>query len=498
MNGFTKRLFGSGVRHYWAIGLVASFQIFLFCGYHYERWYKSMLPLNSPRARIGEGLIIRCDGLGYYAWLRSPVIDGDWSFDNEFDDFNITDNAVPGPLQRTELGRRANPWSVGPACVWAITIVPGHLLVSLSQPAGLPWPADGYSLPYQLIVGVTTLLLSIVGLCFLFGICRQFADPARAALAAGLMTLGTTIVYYGSIEVSMAHGVATAAVSVLVYSWASTFGSLSPRRWFLIGVLLGLVALFRWQLITLAVLPAGEAAWNTFARQSRSWREQRKLFGGICVAMLGATLAFSPQMIAWRMVFGNWIASPIRTSPHWMSPAFFQVLFAQDRGFFYWTPLTLIACLGFLVPLVGRGDKSADNGASAVPKLTLLLAAFLFHLYVLASVWGGFVYLGAAYGFRHLTESVVLLAPGLAVLLARMPARAFPWLAALCCLVTLWNLILLCQYRNYYIPSDAGMDPAELLANTMRLIRRKRLLLLGQAVIVPILLWLLVGRTSRK
>jgi hypothetical protein len=78
-----------------------------------------------------------------------------------------------------------------------------------------------------------------------------------------------------------------------------------------------------------------------------------------------------------------------------------------------------------------------------------------------------------------------------------MPARAFPWLAALCCLVTLWNLILLCQYRNYYIPSDAGMDPAELLANTMRLIRRKRLLLLGQAVIVPILLWLLVGRQTK-
>ena len=77
MKGFTSRLFRPGVRHYWAIAVVALFQIYLFCGYHYERWYKSMVPLNSPRARTGEGFIIRCDGLGYYAWLRSLVIDGD-------------------------------------------------------------------------------------------------------------------------------------------------------------------------------------------------------------------------------------------------------------------------------------------------------------------------------------------------------------------------------------------------------------------------------------
>src|SRR5262249_9348024 len=161
-----------GAPHRLALIIVAAFEIYLFWSYHSDRWYKSLLPLDSPRARLGEGLVIRCDGLGYYAWLRSLLIDGDCSFDNEFDDFNGNQNAVPPSSFRTELGRRANLWSVGPACVWALTVVPGHLFVSAMQGSGLPWPADGYSLPYQLIVGLSTLAIAIVGLVFLYGLCR--------------------------------------------------------------------------------------------------------------------------------------------------------------------------------------------------------------------------------------------------------------------------------------------------------------------------------------
>ncbi len=33
-------------------------------------------------------MVVRGDGVGYYAWLRSPLLDGDWQFDNEYDDLN--------------------------------------------------------------------------------------------------------------------------------------------------------------------------------------------------------------------------------------------------------------------------------------------------------------------------------------------------------------------------------------------------------------------------
>jgi hypothetical protein len=501
LHGLVGGLLGPKVRHCWALALVALVEIYLFCGFHHDRWYKSLAALGRPRARTGEGLVIRCDGLGYYAWLRSTLIDGDWSFDNEFDEFNVTDDWVPYPWQRTELGRRANPWSVGPACFWAMTVVPGHFLISSSQAAGHSWPADGYSLPYQLLVGVSTLLLSIVGLGFLYAICCQFADCRRAAVTAGLLTLGTTIVYYSAIEVSMAHGIATAAVAIFVFYWMRSYASLRVRRWLLVGMLLGAVTLIRWQLATLAVLPVGEVAWNLLCKQNSVPRERGQLLLAFASAVAAATLAFSPQLIAWRIVYGQWLASPIPISHNWLRPAPWQVLFSQDRGFFYWTPLPLLACLGYFFFVVRRRRKSAmivsvDHTLPA--KLFLLISAFAIQVYVLASVWGPGVYLGAAYGFRHLTESVVLLAPGLALLFQRVPARAYAWLAALCCLVAAWNLTLLCQYRYSYIPPALGVDPAEMLANALRLIQRKRLLLVGQILMGPLLLWLLAGTLPQE
>src|SRR5262245_31515668 len=96
---------------------------------HLRMMNNRQLRAAGPGERFGIGLVIRNEGLGYYAWLRSLLIDGDWQFDNEFDEFNPTHQGVPP--DRTPAGRRANPWSVGPACVWAIPITLCHGLVSV-------------------------------------------------------------------------------------------------------------------------------------------------------------------------------------------------------------------------------------------------------------------------------------------------------------------------------------------------------------------------------
>src|SRR5437870_2726613 len=158
------------------LAVVLVVELALFAGHHWERWTKAILRLEDPRAQSGEGLVIRCDGLGYYAWLRSLLIDGDLSFDNEFDEHNVIGDYVP---------------------------------------------------------------------------------PAPLAVAS--LTLGTPIVYYSAIEVSMAHGIATAALASFICYWLKSYGSDRMRRWVLAGFLLGLAGLMRWQLLGFAVLLAGEA-----------------------------------------------------------------------------------------------------------------------------------------------------------------------------------------------------------------------------------------------
>jgi hypothetical protein len=487
------------------LAVVVLVELILFTGYFQERWLKGLVPLGEPRARAGEGLIIRSDGLGYYAWLRSLLFDGDWSFDNEFDEHNILGDYVPPRTERTAVDRRPNPWSIGPACVWAVLVVPGHFVLH-AVGAG---PADGYALPYQLLVGAATLLASFGGLGFVYGIARRYAAPGPAALTAAFLTLGTGLVYYNTLEPTMAHGIGTAAVAGLVWYWLRTYGSRRPGRWLLVGVLLGLVMLVRWQLATLVVLPVGEVFLHALAGLKAaghdSYQPEARARGFPSLALragegqlglrylalllltaLGTAAGFAPQMFAWHCVYGDWLVAPMAVAHNWLHPAWWHVLATPDRGLFYWTPLCLLAVLGAL-----RGLR--EDGP-----LVLLGLAFALQVYALASVWGTGVYLGVAFGFRQLTEAVVLLTPGLALLLGRTSPRGLWWLGLLGCGLVLWNLLLLCQYRYGLVPANAGVEPATLLANVGRLVVRKRLLLVGQVLLGPLLLGLYLGRLVQR
>jgi hypothetical protein len=488
------------VRAICGVLIVGLLELALFIDYLEHRYQTLLVASGKQSTFAAEGLVIRSDGLGYYAWLGSLLIDHDWSFDNEFDNHSVPGSYVPPRTYRTALGRRANQWSIGPACIWATTVGPGHFALSAVGNQGQGWPRDGYSLPYQLLVGVTTLLVSFIGLGLVFGICRQVAGTAEASLAASLVTLGTSIVYYNTIEGSMAHGIGTVFLASLVFFWIKTYGSLSPKRWLALGALVGATALMRWQLATFAILPLGEGilqCWreDSGRRDNTLWRT---VFG-LTLAALGASVAFIPQLIAWHYVYGAWLINPVpQVDAHWFSPSFWQVLASQDRSFFYWTPTTLLAFLGYISLLV-----TMKSPASSKEPMSLLFGAFLLQVYVLSSVWGagpvlaetgnpGGVFLGNAFGFRHLTESVVVLAPGLAYLLRR-GKRLLSWgLCALAYLLVVWNLLLLYQYCWCMLPSNAGASPGILLTNAYRVIRNDPVLCMP-VFVVPGLICLVLN-----
>jgi hypothetical protein len=422
---------------------------------HLSGQYTQAKRFASATSSPGEGMVIRGDGLGYYAWLRSPLVDGDWAFENEFDQHNATRSGVPGPEERTPIGRRANPWPVGPACVWAVVVVPGHFVLRELGLGGW-WIADGYTLPYQCMVGATTLALALLTLVLLFRIGRRFAAPGPAALAAALVTLASPFICYGTVETSMGHGPGTAALALAVWVWLRGFGGLGPGRWLLTGALIGVTAMMRLQLATYALLPAGEAAW--LAWRARSLRPAGLLF----VSAAGVVVGFTPQLVAWKVVYGSWLVEPMPLARNWLAPNLSSVLLSTDRGFFYWTPIALVGCWG-LARAAGRRCPRAE--------LVILVAALAAQVYSLAAIRGQGVFLGAAYGFRQLTEACVVLAPGLAVLLDS-PGR-YRQLGIVGCVLVAWNLLLIGAYRQDILPTGSGAEPAELLAAVGRFAMRR-------------------------
>jgi hypothetical protein len=395
------------------------------------------------------------DCVGYYAWLRSPLIDGNFHFHTAF---------TPA-FPVTATGHRPNPWPVGPAIAWAPAVVPVHLVLrGLGRHS--PWPADGYSPPYQLAVGGTTLALALLTLVLAYRIGRRFAGPGAAAAAAALVTLGTPVVAYGAVEVSMAHGPATAALALFVFFWLRTFGGTGTGRWAGLGCLLGLAGLMRWQLLTFAVLPALEAV--LLASRADGWPARVGIAVRLAVAGLSAVVVFTPQFVVKQIVYGHPLGGLHGTASNWHNPSLWAVLLSTDRGLFYWTPLTLPALAG-LVYLAFRAQR---------PAVTILAAAVVVQVYTVSALLGREVFLGWSFGFRLLTETCVLLAPGAAVLFDGAGPRTARGVAVVGSLLVGWNLLLLGVYRHCE-GGVYGGDPAAVLAMVQRYVRHRPLEGLG-------------------
>lgn len=394
------------------------------------------------------------DSMGYYAWLRSPLIDGDFRFDNEF---APTFARVPGseaafPL--TATGHRHNPWPVGPAIAWAPAVAKVHVVLRALGDRS-PWPADGFSPPYQLAVGLTTLALCLVALGLSYRIARRFAGPTPAAVAAALAILATPVVCYGAVEVSLSHGPASAALALYVFVWLKTFGSTRPGRWAAVGGLLGLAALMRWQLSTFALLPAFEAAW--LASRTTDWRQRVGLAARLALAAAASVVVFTPHFAARQVVFGHPLGGMHKTAQNWFDPSLWAVLGSTEKSLCYWTPVALPALVG-LAYLAVRSGRAAG---------AMLAAAVAVQVYAVAAILGGEAYLGWAFGFRFLTETCVLLAPGLAVLFARVGPCGGRRLAVVAGLLVWWNLMLLGGFRHH-TGCPSGGTPVEMLEMVYR------------------------------
>src|SRR5687768_6099353 len=132
---------------------------------------------------------LRGDGNGYYEWLRSPALDRDADFGNEYlrADPSFRAGFVdaagnPTREMTTPIGRAENQWSIGPAILWLPFFAVAHALAL----AGMGTP-DGYSPIYLWLVAAGSALYGCAALALGVSLTRrlaasQWAIPAAIAL----------------------------------------------------------------------------------------------------------------------------------------------------------------------------------------------------------------------------------------------------------------------------------------------------------------------------
>jgi hypothetical protein len=226
---------------------------------------------------------------------------------------------------------------------------------------------------------------------------------ANTALAAGIVLLfATPLIYLVVYQSIWSHLLAFLLVSTFVYYWYSTQSEISTKKYIVLGLLLGLNFLVRWQncLLIIFLLP------DFLSLLSK--RSSLKYYFYFAFSFLIAAL---PQFLAWKIIYGHFFLKPPSNSPfsHAFNPAIFSFLASPHYGMLAWTPLYIVALIGLVL------------FAKKYPRLGWLIFIFIIlEIYVNSGVedwWGGG---GGSFGARRMLDYSVFYALGLAYLIEKI------------------------------------------------------------------------------
>ena len=298
-------------------------------------------------------------------------------------------------------------------------------------------PADGYSKPYIMAVCLASACYTLLGLLLSYRLARRWSGEWAATLATLTIWLASPLVFYTYVQMPWSHGASFAMVALFLTLWvgpdqeralAQRATQRSLRRWLALGLVGGLMTLSREQLGLFLLLPALEsvvAYWHLF--RQRQWPTAGRLLARHTLFLVLFVLALLPQLLVYQTLYGQPRPSgTVSGKLGLISYHFWDTLFDPERGAFLWSPILLIALLGF-------GWLWPRQRALAV----LLLLGFVAQTYI-NGAFGSTWHLRGSFGFRRLIECTPIFIIGLAVLLQQLKLPRWS-VALLALLFVFWN-----------------------------------------------------------
>ena len=426
------------------------------------------LPLVNP--------IVHGDGVGYYAYVRAPLIQRNLRFEEDWRHANLNfseSRTLPGgqllPSEYTPTGYVSNLFSVGPAVLWAPFLLVAHGFVLLATALGAHIPADGFSFPYLLAMALGTAIYGFLGLLFSYFLARRYIEDRWAFLATVGIWWASSLPVYMYFNPAWSHAHSAFAVALFLWYWDRTRYSRSTIQWILLGLLAGLMIDVYFPNGVFLLLPLIESILLYW----KSWKEKTPgglghLFLQNAIFSFAAIFVFLPTLVTRAIIFGG----PFRFGSYtllpwdWTAPNWRSVLFSSEHGLFSWTPILALSIVGlFFAPRPARTVTLYMGGAAA---------AFY---YVISSYpyWHGL----ASFGNRFFISLTPIFVFGLALLLhracqtIRSPRRAFAAAALPVFLLVLWNLGFIFQWGAHLVPPRGPISFSEMIHNQFFVVPRR-------------------------
>lgn len=321
----------------------------------------------------------------------------------------------------------------------------GHIAAKLAS-----YPADGFSLPYQLAIFWGGILCAIAGAIFLMKVLIRFFDDKVTAVVLAVVLLGSNYFYYAAVENAMPHNYIFTLYAVLLYACMKWHERHRMKFSLMMALSIGLAILIRPTEILVVIVPLLWGVYNFDTLKIKfSLLLQYRWQIVVMVLIIGAIGCI--QLAYWKYASGKWLYYSYAENLHldFKHPHIISGLFSFRKGWFIHTPLMMLAFPALFITY-GR-----------MKEIFLAIFAFtILHIYIIFSwpVW----WYGGSFGCRPMIHAYPLLAISFGALFAYFFRSKFKipiyWLAAaVISFLIFLNLFQSWQYANKFF-SPEGLN----------------------------------------
>jgi len=378
---------------------------------------------------------LEADAKGYYAYLPAVIVYQDFNFGffEEIQNVKYKHNGSDYDYRIPIKGTYINKYYCGTALVSAPFYLIAHWLSSIWG-----FDIDGYSFLYMITQTIAALFYGILGLFFIIRLMEIYRiSDINISISIIAIFFGSNLFYYTVGELGMSHVYSFAFISTFLYSAKRFFDSSQFKYMIISAIVLGVITLIRpVNILIVLILPFLAGDLNSLQSSVKSLLLNKRT---VVISMLLFLLVISFQLVIYKIQTGSFFIYSYRHEGfNFLNPEIFNFLFSYQKGLFVYTPIYLIALLGFF-PLFQEKRFQAYC-------LLFFLAVIT---YILSSWWCWF------YGGSFSTRVFVEYLPLFALLIGFGLQWARNWIFK-GYVLSIFLVIVLCQiqtfqYRYYQI-----------------------------------------------
>jgi len=370
------------------------------------------------------------DALGYYyltpgIYIYHDIKKLDWLMEIDTK-YELSGDSMYQISKHKKTGNYVGKYLGGVSILQTPFFFIGHIIANYTNK-----PTDGFSQPYQYAIVFGSVFYFILSMFLLRKILLFYFSDTVVSISLLLLSFGTNLIQYISIDSAMSHAYIFPLYVFVVYATHKWHENPQKITALSCGIAMGLATICRPTELIIFLIPLLWGMQNKENYQKKILLVKKNI-NHIVLLIFGFIVGILPQLIYWQIVTDFFVYDP-GSKWSFLTPNI-QVLFGFTNGWFVYTPITILFVIGFFF-------------IKSFPFRKSVIVFCLINIYIVIS-WFDWKY-GATFSTRALVQSYPVFALSLAAMVDKILSTKWTYVfIPISVLLVALNFFQIYQYNH--------------------------------------------------